>query len=48
MKEGEAVLIAEVMIDTLRNIENAEIKVANRAKIEELCLAFPVPESFVE
>jgi glycine hydroxymethyltransferase len=48
MKEGEAVLIAEVMIDTLRNIENAEIKAVNRAKIEELCIAFPVPESFVK
>jgi glycine hydroxymethyltransferase len=47
MKEGEAVLIAEVMIDTLRNIENIEIKAVNKAKIEELCMAFPVPQSFV-
>jgi glycine hydroxymethyltransferase len=48
MKETEAVLLAEVMIDTLRNIENAEIKATNRAKIEELCVAFPVPHSFVK
>ena len=47
MKEGEAVLIAEVMIDTLRNIDNPEVIAANRAKIEELCVTFPVPESFV-
>lgn len=47
MKEGEAVLIAEVMIDTLRNIDNPEVISANRAKIEELCVTFPVPESFV-
>lgn len=46
MKEVEATLVAQVMIDTLRNIENAEVKAANRAKIQELCVAFPVPESF--
>ncbi len=47
MMEGEATLVAEVMVHTLRNKDNGEILKANRAKIEELCVAFPVPESFL-
>ena len=48
MKESEATLVAQVMIDTLRNKDNGPHKEANRAKIQELCMAFPVPESFMK
>lgn len=47
MKEEEATTLAELMLETMRartdNAKKQEIK----SKVEELCLAFPVPESFV-
>ncbi len=47
MKEKEATHIAELMIDTLRNKDNVEKKKENRTAVEEICMQFPVPESFV-
>ncbi len=47
MKEGEASRIAEIMIETLRNKDDEARKRSFRAEVEELCLKFPVPESFV-
>lgn len=47
MKEAEATRVAELMIDTLRNKDNAEKKKALRNEVEALCMSFPVPESFV-
>lgn len=47
MKEAEATLVAEIMVERLKNVGNEEVKLKLRAKVEELCMAFPVPESFV-
>lgn len=47
MKEGEATLVAKLMIDTLRNKDDESKKKELRAEVETLCVAFPVPESFV-
>ncbi len=47
MKENEATRIAEIMIDTMKNKDDADKKAAYRAEIEALCTQFPVPESFV-
>jgi glycine hydroxymethyltransferase len=47
MKEAEATRIAQLMISTLRNRTNNEIKQANKKAVVELCEAFPVPEIFV-
>jgi glycine hydroxymethyltransferase len=48
MKEGEATLLAELMIATLRNKDNEAKKKDIKAQVEQLCEAFPVPESFVK
>jgi glycine hydroxymethyltransferase len=45
--EKECARVAELMIETLRNKDNAEVKTKVRAEIKELALAFPIPESFV-
>lgn len=47
MKEAEATLLAEIMIDTLRHKDNTTKKSELKQKVESLCLKFPVPESFV-
>ncbi len=47
MKETEAITVAKLMIETLRNKDNAEKKKALRNEVEALCMSFPVPESFV-
>ena len=47
MKEKEATRVAELMIETLRNVENAGKKAEIKAEIKEICLAHPVPDSFV-
>ena len=47
MKEAEATQVAKIMIETLRNRDNAEKKKALRNEVEALCMSFPVPESFV-
>ncbi len=47
MGEEEATEVAELMIETLRNRTDASKKAVVRARIEELALSFPIPESFV-
>lgn len=47
MKEGEATQVAEMMVARLKDIKNEEKGKELKAAVEELCLRFPVPESFV-
>jgi glycine hydroxymethyltransferase len=47
MKETEAVKIAEIMIETLRNKDDEGKKNELRKEVEEICRAFPVPEVLV-
>ena len=51
MKEEEAAEVAELMITTLRiktgNKTDNQKKKEIHARVEELCLQFPIPESFV-
>ncbi len=47
MKEEQATEVAELMIMTLRNKDDEAKKKEIHARVEELCLQFPVPESFV-
>ncbi len=47
MHEKEATLVATLMIDTLRNRGDVQKKNKNKGAVEELCRAFPVPESFI-
>ncbi len=47
MKEKEATRIAELMIETLRHKDEQSKKDTIRAEIKEICLAHPVPDSFV-
>ncbi len=47
MKEGEATSLAELMIETMRAKDDGAKKATIKSKVTELCLAFPVPESFV-
>lgn len=47
MKEGEAASLAELMIETMRAKDDGAKKAVIKGKVTELCLAFPVPESFV-
>jgi len=47
MKEGEAIRIAEIMVECLKNITDDEKKEILRNEVEEICLKFPVPEVFV-
>ncbi len=47
MKEEEATRIAEIMSLRLKNISDGSLKEKLRAEVEELCLKFPVPASFV-
>lgn len=47
MKEAESARVAEIMIETLRNIDSEEVKKKLHAEVVELCLAHPVPESFI-
>lgn len=47
MKETEATRVAELMIETLKHKDDAAKKTAIREEIETLCLAFPVPDTFV-
>lgn len=45
--EKECARVAELMIETLRNKDNVEVKTKIRAEIKELALKFPIPDSFV-
>ena len=47
MKEAEATRVAEIMILAMKHKDDAEKLAALKAEVKELCLAFPVPESFV-
>jgi glycine hydroxymethyltransferase len=45
--EKECARVAELMIETLRNKDNTDVKQKIRSEIKEMALAFPIPESFV-
>jgi glycine hydroxymethyltransferase len=45
--EAECARVAELMIETLRNKDKADVKQRIRAEIKELALKFPIPDSFV-
>jgi len=45
--EKECAQVAELMIEALKNIDNTEIKSRIREDIRDLCIAFPIPDSFV-
>lgn len=47
MKEGEATTLAELMIRTLNAKGDKEEMIKLKQEVEQLCEAFPVPESFV-
>ncbi|MBY0309776.1 serine hydroxymethyltransferase [Patescibacteria group bacterium] len=47
MKELQATRLAELMLETLRHKDDTAKKLAVKAEIKEMCLAHPVPESFV-
>lgn len=47
MKEKEATAVAELLVETLRNKDDAAKKSEIRARVEDLCLQFPIPESFI-
>jgi glycine hydroxymethyltransferase len=47
MKEPEATRVAEIMVEMLRDPKNDEKKKKLRQEVEELCLKYPIPESFV-
>lgn len=46
-KEKDCALVAELILETLRNKDNTEKKLEIKNKIKELALKFPIPESFV-
>jgi glycine hydroxymethyltransferase len=45
--EAECARVAELMIQTLRNKDNADMKKQIREEIKQLALKFPIPDSFV-
>lgn len=47
MKEKEATRVAELMLETLRNKDNADVKKKVHTEIIDICLAHPVPDSFM-
>ncbi len=47
MKEGEATKLAQLMIATMRNKDNAEEKLRIRSEVKAIAEAFPVPERFI-
>jgi glycine hydroxymethyltransferase len=47
MKEGEATLVAKLMVERLKNIKDDAKAAEIKAEVETLCLKHPVPESFV-
>lgn len=47
MKEGESTRIAEIMVERLKNIGDGGRGEMLRGEVEEMCVAFPVPEVFV-
>lgn len=47
MGETEAAQIASIMVKALKDKDDKELLTSLRAEVRELCLAFPVPDSFV-
>lgn len=47
MKEGEATRLAEIMIETMKNKDDGQLKEALKAEVTAMCNEFPVPEKFV-
>ncbi|KXJ99864.1 MAG: Serine hydroxymethyltransferase 2 [Parcubacteria bacterium OLB19] len=47
MKEKEAIRLAEIMIETMKNKDNTAIKTVLREEVKNMCQTFPVPERFV-
>jgi len=47
MGEEEATLLAELMIETLKNKDNQEAVSMIKEKVKQLCEKFPVPEKFI-
>ena len=47
MKEKEATRVAEIMVERLKSIADDEKRKVLQNEVEELCMKFPVPESFV-
>ena len=47
MKETEATRLAEIMIETMKQKDDVEVKGALRAEVMAMCNAFPVPEKFI-
>jgi glycine hydroxymethyltransferase len=47
MKEGEATTVAELMVARLKDPKSESKAAELKASVEDLCLKFPVPDSFV-
>jgi len=47
MKETEATRLAELMIETMRNKDDADKKEAIKAEVRSMCEAFPIPDTFI-
>ena len=45
--EADCAKVAELMIETLKNKDNAELKARVREEIREMCLTHPIPEKMV-
>jgi len=45
--EKECTRVAELMIETLKNKDNAEVKTQIHEEIKAMCAKFPIPESFI-
>ncbi len=46
-KEADCAEVAQLLIDTLKNKDNADMKVEIKAKVKAMAQKFPIPESFV-
>ena len=46
-KEADCAYVAELLLETLKNKDNADKKAEIKAKIKSLAEKFPIPESFV-
>jgi len=46
-KEKECAYVAELIVDTLKNIDNSKRKKEIREEIRSLCKKFPIPDSHV-
>ncbi len=46
MKEEQATRLAEIMIEVMKDKDNAQLKATLKTEVEQMCEAHPVPESF--